>query len=74
MIDGHHDYLAIVDDLANVTSGKISLKQWKLDKKKATVFRYYDKSDMRPFYFNSVVVVLRPIRKTLLKLKRIIVG
>ena len=69
-LDGYHDYIAIVDDLTNVTAGKISLKQWKIDKKKATVYRYYDKNDMIPFYYNAAIVAIRPVKNALLKLKR----
>lgn len=36
-------------DIENILMGKLSYKQWKTDKEKATVYKYYDKDDMIPY-------------------------
>ncbi len=36
-------------DIENLLMGKLSYKQWKTDKEKATVYKYYDKDDMIPY-------------------------
>lgn len=70
-IDGYHDFIAIADDFFNnVTTGNISVKQWRTDKKVATVFRVYDKNDMKPYYYNLMVSALRPVRDKLRVLKK----
>ena len=70
-LDGYHDFIAITEDFFNVKIGKISRKQWREDKKKATVFRYYDKNDMKPYYYNKIVVALRPLRDAIRDMKKI---
>ena len=69
-LDGYHDFIAISDDFVNVTSGRITYKQWREDKKKATVFRIYDKKDMRPYYYNMAIVALRPLRNAFQNMKK----
>ena len=69
-LDGYHDFIAITEDFFNVKTGKITRKQWREDKKKATVFRYYDKNDMKPYYYNKIVVALRPVRNAIRNIKK----
>ena len=69
-LDGYHDFIAISDDFVNVTSGRITYKQWREDKKRATVFRIYDKKDMRPYYYNMAIVALRPLRNAFQNMKK----
>ena len=38
-------------DIENVLHGRISRRQWRCDKKKATVFKYYDKDDIKPYHY-----------------------
>lgn len=38
-----------LEDRGNVTQGKISKEQWMKDKAKATVFKYYDSTDIEPY-------------------------
>lgn len=40
-----------VFDIENVLHGRISIRQWMHDKKVATIFKYYDKDDMNPFWY-----------------------
>ena len=42
-------YIDEIFDVANVWNGMISRKQWKSDKAKATIFKYYDKEDQEPW-------------------------
>jgi len=42
-------YIDEIFDVANVWNGTISRKQWKSDKAKATIFKYYDKEDQEPW-------------------------
>lgn len=42
-------YMDEIFDVANVWNGTISRKQWKSDKAKATIFKYYDKEDQEPW-------------------------
>lgn len=69
-LDEYHDYIAIADDFGNVTTGRISFGQWRKDKKKATVFRLYDKEDMKPFYYNIAIVALRPLKNAVIGIKK----
>lgn len=69
-LDGYHDFIAIADDFINVTSKKITFHQWRVDTKKATVFRLYDKKDNAPFFYNIFIIMLRPIRNFLLRLMK----
>ena len=69
-VDGYHEFIAIADDFINVTSGRISLKQWREDKKTATVFRLYDKKDIRPFFYNVGIVALRSLKNVITKLNK----
>lgn len=38
-------------DFENVLSGKISYKQWKKEKARATIYKYYDKDDEEPWRY-----------------------
>lgn len=42
-------YIDELFDVENFLQGNLSYKQWKLDKRKATVFKYYDEHDMVPY-------------------------
>lgn len=42
-------YIDEIYDIANVWDGTISRKQWKEDKEKATIFKYYDEDDQGPW-------------------------
>lgn len=46
---GESCFIDEVFDIANVFKRKVSLKKWKLEKEKATVFKYYDKDDVEPW-------------------------
>ena len=41
-------YIDEVTDIGNVLTGNISWKQWRKDKAKATIFKFYDKDDPAP--------------------------
>jgi hypothetical protein len=49
VVTGDCWYIDEIFDVANVWEGSISRKQWKIDKAKATVFKYYDKEDQNPW-------------------------
>lgn len=49
VVTGDCWYIDEIFDEANVWEGTISRKQWKEDKAKATVFKYYDKEDQNPW-------------------------
>lgn len=70
-LNGKHEYIAIVDDFVNVLSKKTTFSHWRNDVKKATVYRFYDNNDNAPFYFNIIIVILRPIRNFFLRLLKI---
>lgn len=36
-------------DVQNIKEGRITKSQWEKERKEATVFKYYDKNDMRPY-------------------------
>ena len=40
-----------IGDIINVKEGLVSKNVWKTQKKEATVFKYYDKADMLPYYY-----------------------
>lgn len=69
-LDGFHDFIATSEDLFNVKIRRITRKQWREDKKKATVFRYYDKNDKKPYYYNKIVVAFRPWRDVIRNWKK----
>ena len=62
-LDGYHDYIAITDDFINVLTARISFRKWMREKRNATVFRLYDKADMKPFHYNRALVVFRLLKK-----------
>ena len=66
-VDGYQNFIAISDDFNNVISGRISLKQWREDKKNAKVFRLYDKRDWKPFFYNACKVTLRTLKNIITK-------
>lgn len=51
-------------DFQNVLEGKISYKKWKQDSKEATIKRYYDESDLKPYNYlknRKYIVILKYI-------------
>lgn len=40
-----------IGDYANVRDGLISEAEWKIQRRKATLFKYYDKEDKIPYYY-----------------------
>jgi len=58
-----HIFIAEDDDYNNVKKGVITKEQYKKDLASATVFRRYDPDDMKPYYYNKVLLRIRPVRR-----------
>lgn len=67
-VEGQKMFMAVYDDFSNVREGKLPFKEWRKNKREAEIFRYYDKDDKMPYYYNIFVNALRPMRNTILKL------
>lgn len=48
---GERWFIDEVFDIENVFHRRVSHRQWKRDKKEATIFKYYDKEDMEPYRY-----------------------
>ena len=66
-VNGQKVFMAVYDDFSNVREGKLTYKEWRKNKKEAEIFRYYDKNDKKPYYYNIFVNALRPVRNAMLK-------
>ena len=67
-VEGQKIFMAIYDDFSNVREGKLSYKEWRKNRKEAEIFRYYDKNDKKPYYYNIFVNAMRPFRNAILKM------
>lgn len=63
-------HIDAVGDLLNVIKGNISIKQWWKDFRRASIYRYYDSSDKKPFW----VFFPKLMRVNLATLYRRIIG
>lgn len=66
-VDGEHWYIDELFDYENVITGKISKKQYKIDKRKATVYKYYDKNDIAPWQYMKSIRLRKMIQDIVLK-------
>ena len=48
-VAGKHYFIDELFDIGCVIHRQISYDDWKMDKEKATVFKYYDKEDLEPW-------------------------
>ena len=62
-VTGKHIYIAEDDDYINVKKGVITKEQYKKDLASATVFRRYDPDDMKPYYYNKLLLRIMPVRR-----------
>lgn len=59
-----------IGDYDNVRNGNISLGEWKQQFNKATVFKYYDKRDTRPYHYMKLYYLLSRLYQKVKFLKR----
>ena len=62
-IDEFGDYL-------NIVTNHLSIRQWYKDFKRASVYKYYNKDDIKPFFFSMPYMVLLSLYKVLKHLIR----
>lgn len=51
---GSFIFMDEIGDYANVKTGLISEAEWKQQKEEATIYKYYDKKDKRPYYYMKI--------------------
>ena len=59
-----------IEDFDNVKGNLISKSDWKLQRKSATIFKYYDKTDIKPYIYVKAYYLLRHTYHAL-KLKKL---
>lgn len=64
---GLFTFMDEIGDYANVKNGVISEAEWKRQKNNATIYKYYDKKDKRPYYYMKIYQL---IAKLYHKIKR----
>ena len=56
-----------IDDNNNIKAGIVTSKEWQKQKRQATVFKYYDANDMRPYYFMKAKKLLSGVKHLIKK-------
>ena len=62
-IENKHNAIFIdeINDIDNVRAGRITKSEWRKDYRKATVFKYYDRKDRKPYYYEKTKQYLREL-------------
>lgn len=68
-VQGKEVFMSITDDYINVKNGVLSKLEWENERKKATIFRYKDRSDMAPHYWH---ITMEKLINVYGKIRRII--
>lgn len=65
-VEGEHWYIDELFDYENVITGNISKRQYKIDKRKATIYKYYDKNDIAPWQYMKSIRLRKMIQDIVL--------
>lgn len=70
----NEQFIDEINDVSNVGCNLLTKEKWKKQMKEANVFRYYDRSDKRPYFIQKYVriikTILSPIKPILLRFIR----
>lgn len=64
---GRKQYIDEIYDTENILAGKISLKQWKKERKEAVIFKYFDKDDPAPYEYAKKGKIIHILQNIILK-------
>lgn len=50
-VNSQHCFIDEIFDVYNIWNSQLTMEKWKMDKNKATIFKYYDEKDLEPWKF-----------------------